>query len=850
MHDGVGRDTLQAALDTCASEPIHIPGTIQPFGYLLAFNTQTSLITHASENLGELFGIPLAEVLGTEAAAFLGSEIWHGLSNVRGHSAVLERRQLAGIFEIDRMPYSVHAYLTGDHLVVEFEAHTLDNDMAVEILREQNFLIEQIKECGDEEELLSLTTRLLRHVTGFDRVMIYKFDPEWNGAVIAEARRKSLEPFLGLNFPHWDIPEQVREIMTKVPIRMISDVEQQPVALRAADPDQPPLDLSLAHARGVSEIHLRYMKNMGSGGSLTLSLVQDDQLWGIISFHHQKPRVTTTRVRQLLLNFLPVFTMKLSLLREMAAVKLSKWIDALQAEVQAGLERETELDDMMQALGPAICEAFDVEGIALITGSQSVSHGKVPDQWVLEELVEHARQSEDQALISDNLVERLNLEEHLLQGVAGALVNVHSGLRALCLFREPRAQAVSWAGNSEQQLEVVDGNARLAPRGSFATFLKLTHGRCKPWSFEDRYLLRQLWPLLSAAERRSFMADLTRQQRLMIDELNHRVRNILSLVKSVSRQARRSGGSLESYSQALESRIHALAAAHDIGAGAAKAAVPVRQIIDLEAEPYRDENHERFRITGINRSIRADSAPIFALMIHELMTNAAKYGALSVPDGRVDIEIAEVKDGIQMTWAERGGPKIETPERAGFGTTLIKNAVPYELGGSSKLTFTPDGLQVSLTLPRSILEMAKLRRDGDPTIERIKDSDHGARQISQALKDGLTLIVEDNFVIASDLQQDLESYGFQNVEVAATLGIALELLESEMPTFAILDVNLGRGQTSERVAEKLLQHGVPFMFVTGYGEQHTLPPYMARLPRLTKPVTMTEMRNALSEVTI
>jgi light-regulated signal transduction histidine kinase (bacteriophytochrome) len=846
MMKHVSDKDLKEALDGCASEAVHIPGTIQPNGWLIGCDVTTGLVRYASQNCHHLFGIPLNALFGQPIADVLGSEIWHNCLNLIDRLDLSERRCFAGLWQTDPTDYSIHVSRNAENFVLEIEAADEMPSLSPEMLREQNFLINQIRSCEDEQSLFDLTTRLLRHLTGFDRVMIYKFDAEWNGSVLAEARRPSMEPYLGLRFPHWDIPSQARQIMARLPLRLISDVDQTTIPLVAANSELPPLDISYAHLRGVSPVHMQYLSNMGTVATMTLSVMLDDGLWGMISFHHSRPRIAPSPIRQILVNgVLPIFILKLELLRSEAVKKLSEQIDFLQSDIQAELEQGSSISNLMAAVGPAIGDALDVCGMAVVAGSQTYSYGRTPPQAVIEALARMARETNEKSLVIQSFAEALPHLAGQFEDTAGALVTSFPKDRGLFLFRPEIDQSVAWAGDPEKTVEIVDGNKRLQPRGSFSTYLESVRGRCNAWSDNDRHMAQQLWPLLSAGERQAFLNDLSRQQNLMIGELNHRVHNILALVNSVSNQARLHGGSLESYSQALEARIHALAAAHNIGSGAAMSAVPVKQMIALETAPFQAKGSDRVRVHGADISIRADMAPLFTLVVHELMTNTVKYGALSVPEGSIDITLSLTEEGMEFSWVEQGGPPVKQPDALGFGSTLIQQAIPYEMNGQSELIFNSHGVSAKLTVPLQVLELEPNDGDPDRTASR---ADATISDIPAILRDGLILIVEDNFMIASDLADAMNTIGFPNCETLSNPANAMEFLDTETPALALLDVNLGNGQTSEAVASKLVRSKVPIIFVTGYGERTEFPPHLKQAPVLTKPISQKALLGCISQI--
>lgn len=850
MNQPFSDQQIEEALLDCANEPVHVPGRIQPFGWLLAYSLRTHEVSYVSENATGALGRPVEDILGHHVRDLLGREIWHGLQNFLATSQAMLRRFVIGSWRAteDGTSYIVAAWQSGDFVVVEFEEQWQDMLLSAEELQAQTALTHQVQRVGDLHGLLDLTTKQLRHLSGFDRVMIYRFDQDWNGEVIAETCSSALEPFLGLNFPSFDIPAQARDIMARIPLRLIADAESEGVPIRAANPDLPPLDISLGETRATSPVHLEYLRNMGSRATMTLSVVIDGSLWGIISFHHRRARLTPAPIRLILKSFLDVFCLKLGLFTERTFKVLSEDVDMMQEELQSLISKDPSLGDLLDAVGTRLGDAFRACGFYIRSDQGEYTHGEVPPPEIIHRIVAALPAGKASPYFTDKMKDDLLDRDAETAPIAGVAAVFHSDDWMLLIFRPEISQAVAWAGDPKKTIELVDGNARLSPRGSFATFLAETKGRSRPWTGEDRMLAKKLWPMLSAAlnseHKRRYMKDLNRQQELMIDELNHRVRNILALVQSVSTEAKKSESSLQSYSKAIEARIRALAAAHTIGSGSSAKKVDLAEIIVQEARAYEGKAGTRVKLRGDRMAIAPELAPIFALTIHELMTNAAKYGALSNSVGEVLVNMRVAEGDMEISWKEVGGPKVMLPSRTGFGTTLVKRAVPYELGGESSLVFERDGVQALIRLPKQIL-VATSADENAGYIAPLVGEGIGAPVIPPALTDGIALVVEDNFMIAEGMTQALTNLGFEEVETAANLDIAMEFLDVETPSFAILDVNLGQGRNSFSIAEVLLDRNVPFVFATGYGELSSMAPRLAKQITLTKPIDSLELAHAI-----
>jgi two-component system CheB/CheR fusion protein len=189
---------------------------------------------------------------------------------------------------------------------------------------------------------------------------------------------------------------------------------------------------------------------------------------------------------------------------------------------------------------------------------------------------------------------------------------------------------------------------------------------------------------------------------VLISEMSHRVKNVLAAVQSIASQTLRQSGSLDGFKAAFNGRLHALASAHDLLVDEGWAGSDMRQLVRRTLEPYRTAG-ERIMVNGPKLTLRAQAGVALTMILHELATNAAKYGALSTPNGTLDVNWLREDSGgrpqIRLRWIEALGPPVKTPSRRGFGSELIERSTTHELHGQATLDYREEGLHCELTFP-------------------------------------------------------------------------------------------------------------------------------------------------------
>ena len=323
------------------------------------------------------------------------------------------------------------------------------------------------------------------------------------------------------------------------------------------------------------------------------------------------------------------------------------------------------------------------------------------------------------------------------------------------------------------------------------------------------------------------------RQQLLISELNHRVRNILAVIQGMISLAGRSGGTKEDFQQILSGRVAAMARSHTRLTEESWRGASLRQTVLEELQPYGAENRAKI---GAEQDffVRPKESQSLALVFHELATNAVKYGALSVPEGGVDVawSLAGTEDDrvLRIEWREENGPPVQEPTRRGFGSTLIERAFPQEAAARASLSYDPDGLRCRIELPvASIVAIASVPPASAAPAP--PEDDDGA---PNALSGKRLLVVEDEILVAIDIEEMLKKAGSAVVGPAATLSRALSLAKVETLDAAVIDLNLG-GESSAPLIDLLIERGVPLLLISGYDDPSSLPARHQHLPRLQKP---------------
>jgi chemotaxis family two-component system sensor kinase Cph1 len=488
-------------LDNCAREPIHVPGSIQPRGVLAVVREPDFEVRQVSANVADLLGRSVDAVLGRHLSALIGAEQAAQVEQAASAFGDLRQRNpLECTIDVAGEPRAFDAILRrepGSVLLVELEIAYGERPFSFpNTYQAVRSSVEELNRAATLTELYDTAARAVRDLTGFDRVMVYRYDEHYNGEVVAESKREDLNSFLGLHYPSTDIPAQARALYEKNWLRLISDVGYTPAPLvPAMDGRDPasgtPLDLTYATLRSVSPIHVEYLQNMGVHASMSISLLRRGRLWGLIACHHYAgphlPPFGTRAAAEFLGS-----TLSLRLVDRFEGDLLH---GRLAAQAVLGKLTAATLDDgepLAAALlgAPDLLDLVPADGVVVDIQGEHRVRGSVPPPEVVSAVAAWARGADDEIASTECLsreLPALDLDPHL---AAGALaLNLPDGQYAVW-FRREVLRSVDWGGDPYNKAIAVsegrDGRAmRLSPRKSFDRWREIVHQRSEPWTLRD-----------------------------------------------------------------------------------------------------------------------------------------------------------------------------------------------------------------------------------------------------------------------------------------------------------------------------------------------------------------------------
>lgn len=731
--------------DICEREPIRTPDAIQPHGAIVGLADGSSDIVLCSGNIAQFFGEEPGRVIGKSINEFLPARLVAEIEDERAAGALSPINPSCFSPHIGlKVPSACWVHARAGIAFIELEDVSQFEAEGGSFSRLAERALAQIRDADSVEELDRVTLSAIRTVGGYERVLIYRFDEDWNGITTAEEMVEgSYQPFLGLHFPASDIPRQARELYSENLLRLMIDRDAAPARILRAPGHGSQLDLSGARLRAQSPVHLEYQRNIDVNGAMSVSVMKRGRLWGLIVGHHRKPHRVGPAASASIVNLVQSYSMRLHDLEDRS---LRSRRSEQQRIYSALLEQMAVRDDFVEALaaGPVGLPALlNAGGAAIVRGGNVQSMGETPPREVIENLLKKLNvTNNDGVMATDHSVawdDALAAYSRVASGILIVPLRDEQHTRILW-FRPGIAETVTWAGNPKKAMSAE--GTHVLPRRSFERWTEERSGRSQPWLLADiecatslgfaigEVILRHgrkiqaLSRRLFNAERTTAEQDVTeialrtalqekeaelQQKNFLLREVDHRVRNSLALVSSMLQLQARSTLDPHIRQQFLEASRRVVTVGHVhqrlYQTGELRAldfGDYLRALTaDLSSSAGSDSN-KKLVLETTTATLNADSVVPLGLIVNELVTNAFKHGEKKVEPLTVTVSFAQGDTDMRLT-VHDDGPGLpagfDPRKSSGLGMRLV-NGLILQLRGKLEFESNEGGTRFTVLVPR------------------------------------------------------------------------------------------------------------------------------------------------------
>ncbi|KFF00419.1 histidine kinase [Chryseobacterium formosense] len=664
----------------CHDEPIHIPGYIQSFGYLIGIDAASLTISFFSENITDLFNIENPEELfGKKISQF--PDIFQNVisSEIFIDSGFLSRRDNETYFDkivLNDNQYHFSVFRTNNYIFLEFEA-VLENQRKRITNKYDNFYI-----IDNDQEIWDQLLNTLSNIINYDRIMVYKFMSDGSGKVIAEKTNNHLESYLGLHYPEHDIPRQARELYRKKRKRIFSNVHSEPIRLLSRT--ETSIDLTFTASRAMSPIHGQYIKNSGASSSFSISIIIDDQLWGLVTCQNLEPKHIDLEDRVQAGIFTVLASNAYSSFKAKKELEYRLDLNEKLSHLKSEFLKYNTLFESLEANKSELRVMPKADGLVIISDHEVVTDGLTPDSETIDKIVDWAYQNTtENVFVSNSFLKDHGTELNLNSNTAGIIIYFveRSKKEILIWFRKEFDEHINWAGNPEKNIDVISKDGieikYVSPRTSFQVFTENIRGNSKRWGSKN-----------------VIAVDLIRD---LIFETSHKQ---YITIKKLHDQLKKVNEELDSFSYTIS---------HDLGTPLTVMKLNAQMLLNSLADTS-DKNKNKIN------SIIDEIDNMAEMMQNVLQLSRAKHSEIQLEDVETTLTIKKITENAKMTY--------DSPK-----SLVVIRECPHVLADKTMLhqvflNIINNAVKYSSDQENPVIEIEGTE-EGDKIIYRIKDNGIG-----------------------------------------------------------------------------------------------------------------------------
>lgn len=634
----------------CHEEPIHIPGSIQSFGYLIGIDAESRAITFLSRNISDIFNIGnLYELFDREITDF--PESFQGIIDSEIYSSLdkFTRRKNETYFDkifISGKEYHFSVFKGGNSIFLEFEEVLINPDKRISNKYDNFYIID------NEKELWNHLLETLSKVVNYDRMMVYKFMMDGSGKVIAEKKHEEMESFLGLHYPESDIPKQARDLYLKKRKRIFSNVYADAVPILSKVNEN--IDLTFSASRAMSPVHGQYLKNSGAASSFSVSIIIDDHLWGLVTCQNIEPKHIDLEDRVQAGIFTTLAANAYSSFKSKSELNYRLELNDKVSQLKSEFLKHNHLFDSLSESKTDIRNLPEADGLAIVSDESIVTSGNTPGTESIVKIAQWALDNtEDRIYVNRSFLKNYGEELELSESAAGVIIYFieREKNEMLIWFRKEFDEHINWAGNPEKKVGTFSQNGEekqmISPRTSFRIFTENIKGHSKRWNSRNIAAVQAVRDLILETSHKNYNA-----------------------IKGLNDELKKVNEELDSFSYTIS---------HDLGTPLTVMKLNAQMLLgNLVSDSEKNKNKINTIIEEIDN---------MAEMMHDvLQLSRAKHSEVQLESLKTAQTIQKISDNAKMTYGSPASEVIikECPDVLADKTMLhqvflniINNAVKY-----------------------------------------------------------------------------------------------------------------------------------------------------------------------------